>query len=381
MQVLAYAASRPVPFHSAIMQSTALEPGMASDISFNATAAIAVMAGCLDSSFSFDFTPNSPSQSLDVISCLRSMPMETLLNITNTVSAQSSAVNDGDIFLPTVDQDFLPALASSLILSGRFPKLPLIIGWEENDATLFTPPSINTPTDTRAFISLYYPYLNSGTLSTLLDLYPSTGFVANVAASRSAEFYRSAEILRDIVFVCPSFLFGSGMAKKYSTSQTSPKSNPDCAGPPVYLFANNQTVIANFFSSINLTGLGIPHGSELSYLYADLSLSNFTNLGLPGYTFSPTASDYTLAKRMPRSWTGFAWADNPSLDGMDTLPGWTSAYPEVRTDGMGDVYVIGGGHEGMAGIDGEHNSDIRQEILRQRCMFLNSAAVVKQLKY
>jgi carboxylesterase type B len=159
------------------------------------------------------------------------------------------AVNDGDIVLPTVDQDFLPDLSSSLLASGKSPKMPLIIGWEENDATLFTDPTIETSTDTKEFISLYYPDLASNTLSTLLSLEPSGDFRANIPAGRSAEFYCSAEIFRDILFVCPGFLFGNAMAEKYSNRHTTSGPGVDYNTPPVYYFANNQTIIANFLAA------------------------------------------------------------------------------------------------------------------------------------
>jgi hypothetical protein len=71
--------------------------------------------------------------------------------------------------------------------------------------------------------------------------------------------------------------------------------------------------------------------------------------------------------------------DNPSLAGNDTLPGWTSAYPEAK--GSGNIYVIGGGKEGMRGVNGSNNSEIKKKGLEMRCGFLNSAPVIEQLKY
>jgi hypothetical protein len=140
----------------------------------------------------------------------RPVPMETLLNMTVNFIAETSVRNDGDVFLPVVDQDFLPDLASNLVSSGKFPKMPLLLGWDENDATIILATEqfvFNTPADTQAFISVLYPYLTSSTVSTLLNLYPSADFQANNAANRSAEFCRSAHIFRDIIFVCPSLLF------------------------------------------------------------------------------------------------------------------------------------------------------------------------------
>lgn len=338
------------------MQSTALEPTMTSNLSFNATSAIATAAGC-------NFT-DAYSTSPALINCLRSLPAETLLNLTLDFITETSANNDGDIFLPTVDQDFLPSLASKLVAEGKFPKLKMMTGWMENDATIFTAQTIETDNDTRAFFEVYYPSLNSTTLTNLLNLYLITDFSANTTANLSAEFYRSAEIFRDILLTCPSFYFASAMANKYYNETQ----------PPVYLYSGNQTILGNYLDSSGLPGLGVIHTSELSYLYGNLSIFNVTNAGLPGYHFAPSASDYELARQVPRSWSSFAATGHPSK-GNDTLPGWTSAYPDGKGDGI--VYVIGGGDEGMNG----NNTAMLKERLSERCGFLNSEEVIEQLQY
>lgn len=357
MQVLAYGNTQPVPFHGAIMQSTALEPTMSSNISFNATSAIATSAGC-------NFT-DSFSTSPQMINCLRSLPMETLLNLTLNFITETSANNDGDIFLPTVDQDFLPDLASTLVREGKFPKLKMMTGWMENDATLFTNPAITTANDTRAFFELYYTGLNSSILTSLLDLYPVSDFSDNEAANLSAEFYRSAEIFRDILLTCPSIYFASAMAKKY-TNETS---------PPVYLYSGNQTLLSSYLTATGSSGLGVIHTSELSYMYGNISIFNVTDAGLSGYVFEPTKQDYELEKRLPRSWSSFASIGKPSLEGNDTLQGWESAFPDGK--GEGEVFVIGDGNGVMGGVD----EGLKRERLGERCGFLNTPEVVEQLQY
>ncbi|TVY82984.1 Secreted lipase [Lachnellula suecica] len=355
MQILAYGGSKPVPFQGAILQSTALEPGMATNISFNATSAIATAAGC-------NFT-DAYSTSPELISCLRSLSMEKLLNLTNSFITDTSADNDGDIFLPTVDEDFLPELASKLVADGKFPKIKYMAGWMQNDATLFTSSAISTSEDTQAFFELYYPYLNSTTMASLLNLYPVSDFFANPAANLSAEFYRSAEIFRDILLTCPSFYFGAAMANKYA----------NVSEPPVYLYSGNQTILTSYLDASGSPGLGVIHTSELSYLYGNLSLFNVTDAGLSEYKFAPTASDYELAKQLPRSWSSFASTGSPSLPGKTTLPGWKTAYPSG--EGAGEVYVIGGPDEGMS------NKAEVAERLNERCGVFNSEAVIQQLMY
>lgn len=155
------------------------------------------------------------------------------------------------------------------------------------------------------------------------------------------------------------------MAKKYTHTNS----------PPVYLYSGNQTILTSYLDSIGLLGLGVIHTAELSYLYGNLSIFNLTDAGIPGYHFAPSASDYELARQLPRSWSSFAATGKPSLGGKDTLPGWTSAYPDGQGDG--DVYVIGGGNEGMSG----NNTAQKKEMLSARCGFLNSEEVIRQLQY
>ena len=59
-------------------------------------------------------------------------------------------------YLQTIDNSFLPLPSLELTLKGMFPKLPIIIGWTNDDTTLFTNTSDNqdSPRDTRFCTSL-----------------------------------------------------------------------------------------------------------------------------------------------------------------------------------------------------------------------------------
>lgn len=116
----------------------------------------------------------------------------------------------------------------------------MIAGWTEDDATLFTPSTIKTSEETVAFINLYFPSLNSTSVSKLLSLYPTSDFAGNPSANLSAEFYRSAQITRDINFSCPSFYFGYATSKKAEN---------------VYFYPHNQTIFGPYPASIELPGL------------------------------------------------------------------------------------------------------------------------------
>ncbi|CCD34675.1 similar to prolyl oligopeptidase (secreted protein) [Botrytis cinerea T4] len=358
LQILAYGGSKPVPFHAAVMESTALEPTMTSNISFNSTAAVAAFAGCNSSDY----------QSMATIACLRSLSMETLLNHMIYQEVDSADSNDGDVYLPTVDQDFLPQKASQLLAQGKFAKLPIIGGWMEDDATFFTPTIIETANDTRDFLSSIYTAVNTTTFDELLDLYPASEFQADPSANLSTEFYRCAQIFRDILLVCPTVLFSQAMAKKYNTTN-----------PPSYLYVGNQTIMTSYLDATGQPGLGVIHTSDLAYLFNNIDLYNVTDLDLPDYVFEPTESDYALAKSLPLSWISLGTHGNPSrING--SMPGWTSAWP--TTGGEGEIFVIGGGNEGMSklGSDGV-NSGVVGERLVERCGFLGREDVIEQFQF
>ncbi|KAL0566420.1 hypothetical protein V5O48_015598 [Marasmius crinis-equi] len=358
LQILAYGGSKPLPFHAGIIESTALEAGSTSNVTIDTFNAVAKLAGC-----DVDNNPQSDAS----LECLRSLPFEELLNITITQHDSTADSNDGDTYLPAVDDDFLPLASSELTVKGMFPKVPVIIGWTAQDATFFTHFDIATPSDTRDFIHLFFPDLTNTTLSTLLSLYPSSDFAPDPAANLTTEFYRSAQIFRDILFTCPSFLFGHAMAKKYWADD-------DSEVPSVYYYEQNQIVS---MSGVIPPGLGVVHTAELAYVFGNFSAWNSTG------GIHPTPDDFELQRRQSRSWSGFASRGEPTLDDHETLEGWTPAYGGAG-DGQFDanLYVVGGQDAGISRLDGNGaKSHVSSQQLRERCEFLNREDVIAELKY
>lgn len=119
MQVLAFGGNSSTPFHRAIMQSTALEPTSTSNLTRDTFENVLAASICNVTN----------SQSYKAIDCLRTLSMESLLDIAIAEHDATSTENDGDIYLPTIDDDFLPDAASELVQNGRFAKMPMMIGW------------------------------------------------------------------------------------------------------------------------------------------------------------------------------------------------------------------------------------------------------------
>lgn len=79
----------------------------------------------------------------ETILCLRNQSMDSLLHA--SLKTYRPDVNIGDIWLPSIDGDFLPDSASSLIRQRKFAKhLNVMLGWCEDDVTLFTDVNIST---------------------------------------------------------------------------------------------------------------------------------------------------------------------------------------------------------------------------------------------
>lgn len=355
MQVLAYGGAREVPFQRAICESQALEPGITGNFTSDAWARVAAYAGC------------DGSSSEDEVACLRELDAQALYEASAATFEGDISDNTGDIWLPTVDGDFLPAAPSTLAREGRFAEnISAMIGWCQDDLNGVTDRSISTPDDTRAFIGGYLPAMKSATLDELLALYPSDEFNADEAAGLSAEFFRSSRIFRDILMVCMPQGFGAALAAK--------NKNPES----VYLYDWNQTLLEAAYEAAGLPGIGVFHTSDLEYVFGDV---NRYNKSAQGYPFDPSPQDYALARRGSRSWSTFATLGRPSLEDHETFVGWETAFP-AGEDAPWRVFVAGGPHEGLSAVEGSGATpEVVSQRLSERCAWLNSDEVVAQMQF
>lgn len=346
--ILSYGGKKPVPFQQAICESQALEPGITANFTIDAMKAVTNYVGCNGADL------HSP----DTILCLRDHDMDSLLDA--SLKTYRTDANIGDIWLPSVDGDFLPDHPSELIIHKQFAKgITVMMGWCYDDLTLFTDTSISTDSDTRKFITSYVPTLSSANVDALLWRYPVTDFSAN--NELSSEFYRSARIFRDIIMTCQPLYFADHLAQAKNT---------------VYLYEWNQTILGPILDFLgHPPGMGPVHTSEFAYIFGNLSHYN-----TGGFPFNPSPSDYELTTRASRSWSTFASVGKPGLPGHDTFQGFTPAF---ERPGEVKVFVMGGPNEGLLYIDGPQarNQALVAEELRGRCEFLNSREVIEELRY
>jgi len=138
--------------------------------------------------------------------------MQQLLNAQLITHTARVAQNQGDNWLPIVDGDFVPDAPSTLMAEHRFANVSVIIGWTDDDATLFSDTGITTPQQVYHFVREYLPGFTEANVQKMLSLYPSSDFwsteFANGTIELHAEFYRSARIYRDLLFTCQPIYYG-----------------------------------------------------------------------------------------------------------------------------------------------------------------------------
>lgn len=348
---MAYGGRKPAPFQQAICQSQALEPGITGNFTLNAMQALVDHVGC----------NTTPLHSKQTITCLRNLNTQTLLTASLTTYQSDISHNIGDIWLPTIDGDFLPSAPSTLLRTGRFtPNITTLLGWCENDVTFFTDPSITTPRDTQTFIASYLPGVTRANIAHLLSLYPVADFVPQANPTLSAEFFRAARVFRDVLMVCEPLWYGAHLA---------------AAGSDVYLYDWNQTILEPILEQqTGRTGWGPVHSSEFAYVFGSLARYNVS-----GYAFEPMAGDYRLVERGARSWAGFAATGRPGGEQGEMFRGFEKAF---GAGGEVSVFVVGGPEEGLSSVDGPGAREaVRVQKLRERCAFINSEEIIEQLGY
>ncbi|XPT03117.1 hypothetical protein M3J09_012219 [Ascochyta lentis] len=351
MHILAYGGTKPLPFQRGIAESQSLEPGITGNFTRDAMSVLVDYVAC----------NTTDLQAAATIACLRGMDTETLLNASLSTYASDISHNVGDIWLPVVDGDFLPAPPSQLIDEGRFGNATFMTGWTQDDLNFYTDISIATANDSYNFVRSYLPALPESSLETLLSLYPVAEFAPPSGTNLTAEFYRTARIFRDILMVCPSIHLGAAMHKTYAA--------------PVFHYDFNQTILDPILEYItNVSHLGAVHTSEFAYVFG--SWEAYNNSGNP---LNPTEADYALQERASRSWSTFATTGHPIREGEVTVQGWLDAYSSPNQT---HIMTIGGPWEGWWPLSGVDSPEVVQrQHLVERCAFFNDPEIIKGLQY
>jgi para-nitrobenzyl esterase len=240
--------------------------------------AFAAKAGCGSQTASSQ-TASSQTASTQTASCLRRLPVQTILNDQGTVG-------------PDIDGTVLTQSIGTALASGDFSHVPVIDGTNHDEW--------------RLFIAIFQPLTGPVTAANYQSMIASTASVspaeaAVVAAHYPLRSYASpAEALgavgTDAIFACPALTMDRDLSRFTPTF--------------AYEF-NDEHAPERFLPPVSGFSYGAAHASELQYLF-HLNESEF-----PGPL---TPQQQRLSASMQRYWTNFARSGSPSGSGEPAWP-------------------------------------------------------------
>ncbi|KAJ8119588.1 hypothetical protein ONZ43_g3490 [Nemania bipapillata] len=272
-----------------------------------------------------------------ILACLREVPMDKLTEAAMAYSVANHPPAGLFTFIPSVDDDFIPGRQSELYKAGRFVKgIPMVFGWAQDDgATNAGPaPLFQTEEDMKVPIKNFAHKIDDDDYGNLFALYPAQDFEIDVEhyEVRKAEsdpvvpvhYFRTARIMRDLLFSCSSIDFGFEM-----TRQSQEVDN----FPGVYHYTLNQSMVTPLFRAAGMPWLGTVHGSDLDYFYNNI---------FPRDQMSE--EDLKLSDAMIASFINFAYTGRPN--GEDD-PSWLESFQDVDKGRAGSpntfsIKVLGG---------------------------------------
>ncbi|KAJ5504748.1 Carboxylesterase type B [Penicillium fimorum] len=362
LQLMALGGDQDVPFQQGVMMSGG--PGLnfnsQPDLVASNTAAIAQQVGC------------GSNQDLHTLECLRGVPFEQLTNLSVTASRAARPPFGEGYFYPTIDNDFIQDRPSELTREGKFTKgIPLIASWVTNDGAWYALPTTGTDDEVLGSFGLWLHKLSQSTKEKLLHLYPLEDFEHMIKPEHegqlSPQYYRAAQLNRDIWFTCPVLDFTWQYVK-----------NGGVEASQVRLYEFNQTRYTPVFDFMGVSMWGVAHLSDIPYLF------NNDHLGA-----GADNSDAQLALARDFSRTIIQFVHGTPKESDDWLQSWPPAFSnELSKSSIGDlpshisVQLFGGPHgsaptrcsEGI-GADMDLMTDAEKalhwEKLFGRCAFLN----------
>lgn len=234
------------------------------------------------------------SEAPDTLVCLRNLDYISLLKALNSVPAVFSYRSLALSYLPRPDPtDKFYAQSPELpILAGEAAKVPVIIGNQMNEGTLFSL-SLSNVTDAEkltGYMQTYFPEASREDVAGLVDTYPS--YASPIEGTLAlGEWYtgfrRNAALLGDIVFIMARRMYLDSVTK---------------AGVKAWSY------LADYYSSTPV--LGTFHASDIALLFYNFPRG-------PG-------------QRIRKYYISFANNLDPNaIPGQEEWPEWTASSPRL----------------------------------------------------
>lgn len=254
------------------------------------------------------------TDAVDSLECLQKVDATDLTNVFNT----SNHVLTTGFAFPYIDGDILKKASYETLTNGEFNKIPLLIGTNTDEGSIFIGNGVNTTEEFESYLHTTIPSLTNKSITILNDLYPANDPSVNVPLDPTyntsaisypsylgQQFPREAAILGDLSFVSGTRL----MSRIYSNNSV-----------PVYKYRFN--IPGRGLSPFPYYGAG--HAQELVYVFdSNQALQNTSRVAL---AFNPSEKSANVSESMSKMWAQFITELNPNVDHNDVpldVPEWS----------------------------------------------------------
>ncbi|KAL6720891.1 hypothetical protein ACLMJK_002816 [Lecanora helva] len=301
-----------------------------------------------------------------LIDCLRDIPVKKLMDVSVSLARRLRPPFGELAFYPSYDGDYIPSRPSLLLRKGAFVKgIPIIASWVANDGAWYAQPSLTDDASVLASFQTFILGLSKASLDRILSLYPLSDFTHLVRPNEeaTAQYYRAAQISRDLWFTCPVIDF-TWQYKRYGTSN-------------VRLYEMNQTKFGPILQYMGVPQWRVCHLSDIPYILNEDVAAGGDN--------SPAQRE--LSSLLSGSAAAFAYTGDPTSTRGQSFKNWPFAYSTSSKQALSSnypqdmsLYVIGGpegsgsadvGPQGSS-IKGSRSQALAGDKLIERCNFINS---------
>lgn len=216
---------------------------------------------------------------------LRALPVGTVVAAAAQVYEAVPRESPGTLaFAPVVDGDLLPEHPITVLSEGRGLPVPLIIGTNRDEATLFR--FLNSPLMPIAADSIEQMFAMMREEQPELPAPDRTQVLGAYAKVKRKAL--GVGIARDIGFRMPTVWLAAGHASV----------------APTYLYRFDHST-----PLLTLTGIGAAHGAELGYVWGTLEAGSG-----PAFRLGGRRTAERISERVQRRWTAFAAGRPPGDD-------------------------------------------------------------------
>ncbi len=228
------------------------------------------------------------------IAAVRNLPVDEVVRATMAVFAAVPHDAPGTLaFAPVVDGDLVPEAPVTVLKSGRGLPVPLMIGTNRDEASLFK--YMKSPLMPIAAADIERMFADMKRDSPDVDLPSREAVLASYEGVRHRML--GLGIARDIAFRLPTVWIAEGHGTV----------------APVWLYRFDHST-----RSLDLIGIGATHGAELAYVWGNLP----TGSKDPTFWLGGRRTAERISARTQARWTAFAHGEDPDAADAEPWPAY-----------------------------------------------------------